>query len=456
MLENSEKLQRVNTKDLFARMLGDVPWSSLRTFLQANAQLLKQATAGGHRLDPKGRPRFEKCILREAEKTEYSQAFTSGLFAVWYPVHEALHKKLEDYFHSDEYKAYREEKGLGEEDYVLPETQFETFFSIDELPEWRILLGFSPLKFTDEQADRILDDSQGNTLLVERIKELEAALGRSEKRDQQLTTEVERLRQDFQTANTEGQEHKKLSRQLRTDLDAQILKADRFQKETRKVREELEAITTSQNTFETRVRDSVRAETTRLQNEVERLQNDLAEWQAKYEEQRLENKRLEGEIVAAKRDRTIHETMATQANQEALHLMSFADLILQRIDWPKVGAAMRLTPRLRQQFNSLIRRLNYEENRSLTIEGTLPVFWDSLMAREKELVNGIAQSNSHEVMAGDVESYWLALTDAFGDVQISLEARGVILKMLQEIFYQVLEMKDLEEPYVPAPKGAVE
>ena len=54
--------------------------------------------------------------------------------------------------------------------------------------------------------------------------------------------------------------------------------------------------------------------------------------------------------------------------------------------------------------------------------------------------------------SGDVEAYWRAMTDAFGDVRISLEARLTLLDMLQEIFYQVLEIEDLESAFIPAKK----
>ena len=450
MFENSDKLKEVNPGELFARMLGEVPWSSLRAFIQANAPLLKQVTAGGHRMDPKRRKRVEKIIKREAEKAEYSDTVVSGLFAAWYPVHETLHKALEDYFHSDEYKAYREEHELDEEDYVLSPEKFDEFFSINDLEEWRILLCFSPLKFTDEQADRILDDSQGNTRLLARIKELEEENEKLRKRDQQLETETERLKATFQNANAETQDLKRQNRQCRNDLDALNVKLERALGENRKIRDQLAEVGSAQKTFEDKLKQKLKTEGARLLNEVERLQKDLAEWQVKYEDQRLQNKELEAGIARAQREKNRQCELAKEAIANAEKLTSFADLILKRIDWPKVGSAMKLTPRLRQQFNSLIRKLTYEEDRTLTIEGTLPEFWDSLMNLERELINSIAQSNSQEVLTGDVEGYWLGLTDAFGDVQISLEARVVILKMLQEIFYQVLDMDDLEQAMIPS------
>lgn len=452
MLVNESKLQGVNIRDLFTRMVSEVPWASLRTYVQSNAQLMKLATIGGHRLDPKHRDRLDKLLLREAEKANFSQTMTNGVFAVWYPVHEALHKKLEDYFHSDEYKQYRQEKGLTDDDYVLPDAKFDEYFSVDHLEEWRVLLCFSPLKFADAQADRILDDSQGNSRLLGRIKELEERAATLEKREQQLVSEAERLRESQQQAQTDAQESRKSLRQARSDFDAAALKLERALAEGRKFKEQLDGAVGGQQSFEQDLRQKLTAESTRLQKEIERLQRELASWQAKYEEQRLQNKELEAGIQEARREVSRQQVAATQANASAKHLSGFADLILQRIDWPKVGASMKLTPRLRLQFNSLIRKLSYEQDRSLTIEGTLAEFWESLIAPERELIKNIAQSNSLEVMKGDVDGYWMGLTDAFGDVQISLEARSVILKMLHEIFYQVIEMEDLNTAAIPQAK----
>ena len=48
MLVNESKLQGVNVKDLFTRMVSEVPWVNLKAYVQTNAQLLKMATIGGH------------------------------------------------------------------------------------------------------------------------------------------------------------------------------------------------------------------------------------------------------------------------------------------------------------------------------------------------------------------------------------------------------------------------
>lgn len=449
MLGNNEEILGVDLGDVFARMTSDLPWESLRAYVQANAQVLKACSAGGHRLDPKRRTRVEKIVDREAEKTSYSQAMCSGVFAVWYPTYQELHKALEDHFHSDEYKAYREQNELGEDDYILSDEKFEEFFRIEDLDKWRILLCFSPLKFSQAQADRILKDTQGNAELLERLNALEAEVVELRKRDAQQQAETERATEEARQRTAEANDSRREVREARNEIEATNKKLEVSQAENRRIRllsEELEA---RSKKIETNFELELEKQAGRLRVDLARAQKDLADWQAKYQEQVVANRRLDEGITTAKKELLFAEKRTEQAEAEAERLNSFADLILGRLDWPKVGAQMKLTPMMRRQFNSLVRKLDYEEDNTLTIEASLPSFWDGLMGLERELINRIAQSNTLEVASGGVEDFWRALTDAFGDVRISLEARLVLLTMLQEIFYQVLEMEDLEESFLP-------
>lgn len=449
MLGNNEELLGVDLGDVFARMMSDLPWDSLRAYVQANTQVLKACSAGGHRLDPKRRSRVEKIVAREAEKAGYSQAMCSGVFAVWYPTYKDLHKALEDHFHSDEYKAYREQNELGEDDYVLADEKFDELFRVEDLDKWRTLLCFSPLKFTQAQADRILKDNQGNAELLERVNALEAELAELRKRDAQQRGDADRAVEDARQRASEANESRRDLREARNEIDALNKKLEVSQGENRRLRllnEELEA---KSKKIEGNFEAELEKQAGRLRVDLARVQKELADWQAKYEEQVVANRRLDEGIATAKKELLFAEKRTEQAEADSERLTSFADLILGRLDWPKVGAQMKLTPMMRRQFNSLIRKLDYEEDNTLTIEATLPAFWDGLMGLERELINRIAQSNTLEVASGGVEDFWRALTDAFGDVRISLEARLVLLTMLQEIFYQVLEMEDLEESYLP-------
>jgi len=158
---------------------------------------------------------------------------------------------------------------------VLSDEKFAEFFNLDHLPEWRVLLCFSPLKFSDAQADRILDDSQGNSLLLERIKTLEERNATLEKRDQQLAAEADRLRDGQQQAQGDALEARKALRQMRADLDAANVRLERALAEGRKLKEQLDAAVGDQQSSEQSIRQKFTAESRRLQKDVDRLQRDL-------------------------------------------------------------------------------------------------------------------------------------------------------------------------------------
>lgn len=449
MLGNNEEILGVDLGEAFDRMVSDLPWGSLRAYVQANTQVLKACSAGGHRMNQKRRKRVETILTREAEKAEYSQTMCSGVFAVWYPTHKKLHTGLEEHFHSDEYKAYREENDLEEDDYVLSEEKFEHFFKIEDLDKWRTLLCFSPLKFTQAQADGILNDSQGNTELLDRLTALEAEMEELRRRDAQLTVESQRTTEEAQQRTAEANEAKRALREGRGGMEGLAKKLEVSQAENRRLRVQGEKIEAHSKQLEEHFEAELEKQAGRLRVDLARVQAELMDWQGKYEGQVVANRRLDEGIATAKKELLFAERRTEQAEADSDRLNSFADLVLGQIDWPKVGAQMKLTPMLRRQFNSLVRKLDYEEDNTLTIEATLPAFWDGLMGLERELIDKVAHSNTMEVASGGVEAYWRALTDAFGDVRISLEARLVLLNMIQEIFYQVLEQDDLEASLLP-------
>ena len=452
MFANPEKAQGANPAEVFTRMLGELSWANLLAYVQANVALHKMCTIGGHRLEPKKRQRLEKIISREAEKSDFSEASCNGLFAVWYPVHEELHNKLEEYFHSDEYLDYRKENKLGDDDYVLSDEKFAEFYAVREQPAWRILLHFSPLKFSDTQAEQILDESQGNSDLLEQIAQQAQELEQLRRRDAQLSAEQARLQEQQQAANAELLELKKQLRVMRGEREAMQQKYDSSQAEARHLQQRLQENESQLGLRQTELEEGFKRDMARLQNDFNRVSEQLAAWQSKYEEQRLLNRGLERNSVEADKAKALAETESTRLSAAMERSSKFVDLLLSRIDWPKVGAAMKMNPTLRRNFNSLVRKLNYEEDRSLTIEGTLTEFWEKLNKSEEELVRRLAQSNTLEVMAGDLPAFWEQVSELFSDVQINLEARSFMLGFLQEIFFQSIELEDLQEPVVPKNK----
>lgn len=451
MLGNNEKIQGVSIPDMFSQMLSELPWRTLSQYISGNAQLLKVCTFGGHRIDPQQRPRLTKQVINEAVKTDYSDSTCSALFAAWYPVHAELHAKLEGYFNSDEYKEYRKENKLNDVDYVLSDDKFKEFFQVSDLKAWKILLVFAPLKFTKEQADQILNHQEGSEELLERIKELEARLSEADRKASSASGELEKARQQQQSAENELKEARHQIRTQKGDLEALNQKFLSSSAEVKRLSgllssrsEELEkrAATASENAERV---------TTRLQAELSRLKEELNGWQNKFQEQLQANRQIQNDAANTEARAGKSNAERDAAIKKLDESKKFVDLLLSRIDWAKLGSQLKLSPTLRKNFNSMLKRLNYEENLSLTIEGTLPQFWSRLQKKEGELIQRIAASSTLEVEKGDMKGFWEEVKDSFAEVQTSIEARLFMLGFIHELLFAIYVPEQLATPTIPAP-----
>lgn len=451
MLGNNEKIQGVSIPDMFSQMLSELPWRTLSQYISGNAQLLKVCTFGGHRIDPQQRPRLTKQVINEAVKTDYSDSTCSALFAAWYPVHAELHAKLEGYFNSDEYKEYRKENKLNDVDYVLSDDKFKEFFQVSDLKAWKILLVFAPLKFTKEQADQILNHQEGSEELLERIKELEARLSEADRKASSASGELEKARQQQQSAENELKEARHQIRTQKGDIEALNQKFLSSSAEVKRLScllssrsEELEkrAATASENAERV---------TTRLQAELSRLKEELNGWQNKFQEQLQANRQIQNDAANTEARAGKSNAERDAAIKKLDESKKFVDLLLSRIDWAKLGSQLKLSPTLRKNFNSMLKRLNYEENLSLTIEGTLPQFWSRLQKKEGELIQRIAASSTLEVEKGDMKGFWEEVKDSFAEVQTSIEARLFMLGFIHELLFAIYVPEQLAAPTIPAP-----
>lgn len=451
MLGNNEKIQGVSIPDMFSQMLSELPWRTLSQYISGNAQLLKVCTFGGHRIDPQQRPRLTKQVINEAVKTDYSDSTCSALFAAWYPVHAELHAKLEGYFNSDEYKEYRKENKLNDVDYVLSDDKFKEFFQVSDLKAWKILLVFAPLKFTKEQADQILNHQEGSEELLERIKKLEARLSEADRKASSASGELEKARQQQQSAENELKEARHQIRTQKGDIEALNQKFLSSSAEVKRLSgllssrsEELEKRAASASENAERV-------TTRLQAELSRLKEELNGWQNKFQEQLQANRQIQNDAANTEARAGKSNAERDAAIKKLDESKKFVDLLLSRIDWAKLGSQLKLSPTLRKNFNSMLKRLNYEENLSLTIEGTLPQFWSRLQKKEGELIQRIAASSTLEVEKGDMKGFWEEVKDSFAEVQTSIEARLFMLGFIHELLFAIYVPEQLAAPTIPAP-----
>lgn len=450
MLPPNDKIEGIRLADTFAGMVGELEWNGLKAYLLANSQLSKLCQLGGYRLEPKHRKRFESLLVKEAEKSEYSQSFCNPIFAQWYPIHQTLYKALEDYFHSDAYKTFRQERSLGDDAYVLSDEMFQSFFKVEDLEKWRVLLCFSPLQFTKEQGEQIVKNAGGNDVLLRRVKELEEMLDGTRQEKTRLEGELERVRSQASAGGDELQELRKARRDLTGERNDLQNKFEASQTENRKLRQAL-----AQRDEEVQATTSATAarfdqEKTRLAGSLDKLEKELNDWRTRYEQQRAESRDLKDRLTQTENELAQERTRLQARDRAVADLQNFADLVLKRIDWLQTGKSLRLTPELQKQFNSVMKKLHYESG-APSLDTTMVEFWAPLIAAEKELVDRISQSNTLEVSsAGGAANFWESLKDPFEDVVIGIEARLMLLKLLREIFFQTLGAEDLEAPKLPA------
>ncbi|MBR4675485.1 MAG: hypothetical protein IKP00_13555 [Victivallales bacterium] len=448
MLENNEKIQGVDLKAVFTKMLSEVPWDNLKVYILSNAQIMKFCTQGGFRLDVKLRKRFEGVILREVEKSDYSEIQCNGVFAAWYPVHKELHEALETYFHSEEYETYRKDNGLGDDEYVLSDEKFNAFYSVNDFEVWRILLCFSPLKFKKEQVDKILEDKSNNADIMERLTAAESERDELSKKNASMAADLEKLRQKQQADQAELLELRKQLRQARSDADAAEKRVATAVAEMKRSNQQVAQSGAAVEQREAEVREELGRTIQRLQGDVERGAKEVAAWQQRYDDQLSKNRDLQDKALVTDRRCADMEEEKKAMERRLADCHKAVDGILSRIDWPHVGASMKMSPTVKRNFNSLLKRLDYDENRNLTIEATLGDFWAALSAKENALIEAIAKSTENEIINGSIKDYWKELADLFPDVQTSLEARIAMLSILQDIFYQTYTDEDLKTPSV--------
>ena len=452
MLGNNEKIQDINISDLFAGMVAELPWRSLNAYINGNSQLLKLCTLGGQRIKPEQRKRLEKQIINEAQKSDYAEITCNAVFAVWYPVHEQLHDQLENYFKSDEYKQHRADNKLSEEDYVLPQAKFEAFFSANDLKAWKILLAFSPLKFTHEQADTILHCQVGSAELAEKVAQLEAQLAEANKKAAAATADLAAIREQQQKDNSEMQNLKKNLRDQKAELDAANQKLQSASAENKRLTTLMSSSNADAQKRENDVNEKAARETARLQAEVQRMQSELNSWQNKFQAQLNENRQIAEDSNKTEQHAVSAEKERDAALEKLGKSQKFVDLLLSRIDWAKLGSQLKTSATMRRNFNSLIKRLNYEEDLSLTIEGTLPEFWKKLSDRETALIAKISASNTKEVETGDMDEFWNGVNEEINDVLGTLEARLFMLGFISELLFTVYTPDQLENAQLPTAK----
>lgn len=445
MLNNTQTLpESINLSQLFKKMLNELPWTTFANFLRANAGMFKMLSIGGYRMDVKNRRRLEDIVCREGEKKNYDIASISGLvFTCWYPLQGQLHQQLEEYFHSDAHKEYLKQEELPEETYCLPEEMFDSIYKKEDRIAWQILLSFSPMTLSDRQIEQITSLNCSPEEARAQLEACEKELTAAQKQLTQNENEIQRLRAELNEQKAQLTELKKKNEQDQTRINS-------LQNENQKLRKQAQESHTEVNDVS---HDEILKSEKLLaaaKNELEKSKNEVLEWKKRYEAHCVGTKDKDRQIASFKDDIETLNNQIVHLKKQIEKREKFADNLLSRFDWKEIGAQLKLTANVKQQFNALVKKINYEEHKEIGIEQELPAFWEALGVQEKHLIEQIADSDNLEISCPNAADLWDDLEEQFEDVLICLEAKTVLLKLLQSIFCETINNEALNTPNIYA------
>lgn len=445
MLNNTQTLPKsINLAQLFKKMLNELPWTTFANFLRANAGMFKMLSAGGYRMDIKNRRRLEDIVCREGEKRNYEIASISGIvFTCWYPLQGQLHQQLEEYFHSDAHKEYLKQHELPEETYCLPEETFEAIYKNEDRTAWQILLCFSPMTLSDQQIDQITSLNCNPEEMQAKMETCEKELAAAQKQVMQNESEIQRLRAELSEQKAQLADFKKKNEQAQTRLNSLQNENQKLRKQAQESHTEVSDVSQDEMLKNEKLLAAAK-------HELEKAKNEVNEWKKRYEAHCIGTKDKDRQIANFKDE---IETL----NNQIIHLKKqiekrekFADNLLSRFDWKEIGAQLKLTANVKQQFNALVKKINYEEHKEIGIDQELPAFWNALGVQEKHLIEQIADSDNLEISHPNAADLWNELEEQFEDVLICLEAKTVLLKLLQSIFCETINNEALDTPNIYA------
>ncbi|MYB55901.1 MAG: hypothetical protein F4X51_05890 [Gemmatimonadetes bacterium] len=140
-------------------LLRSVKWSDFTKIIREFKTLRQEFERGGFNwnkvLWDHGIRSVKMALRRRADLT---RPIEIEFFMVWYQHYcrEDIKEELNDYFQSEEYDNWIGSQDIASGGYVLPDEKFTECSSRWDLKERNFLLLFSPIHFTDEQAEILM------------------------------------------------------------------------------------------------------------------------------------------------------------------------------------------------------------------------------------------------------------------------------------------------------------
>ena len=429
------------------RMLGilllSVNWSDFIRIIREFKTLRQEFERGGFNWNKvfwnHGIRSVKMALRRRADLT---RPIEIEFFMVWYHNYcrKKIKEKLDDYFQSEEYENWIGKKDIASGEYALPDEKFTKFSSRWDLKERIFLLLFSPIHFTDKQAEILMG--------VEDPLEMEIAGSKSV----QQSSLVVKFKEDISHLKQQIAEQTKLLKTANTKIKTQKQEIDRLCENISSKDQTIQNITTEfkdkEFSWERKYKEGeakwdsekhrLSSELSVLEEEVIRLKEDLA---------RLNVMKLDLERKLAKKDeelkQEVHRLTAELENSKEPSLWQW--LFEDKNRMKEILQQLDLKPLTRDLIIKKIKIPDCDVGLVQPSGGNLQNFWNSVIEHEKKLSGKIQDIIEASRPIDMLQNKWPEIEDCFEDLRYSLEARLALTKLLYEILLQT----QMEEKSIP-------
>lgn len=452
-------------------LLGKLNWSGLKEVI-SNSQTMRRAyEAGGFQLR---RPNVKRAvdvvskILRESD--QQTSKIKINLFLSYYqqPENREVALYLDKYFESDDYKKAANKQELKNCRYRLNNEKFQSFCSFLDKEKASLFLYFSPIIFTEEQANFLNDFSAPvgdvNDSLVlatktrvyeDKIRSLEVALRQSSSKlvseQKQLTKTKTELKRSASSVKTK-ERHLELEKTKTAELSAKVNESakriDSLSSASQARKKQIDKLESTLRKSEGALKEE-RVKSEGLNNTLQDLKNSLKKSEANYSAERDELTRIKSELRGSVSSLKISEHHLEREKAKCAELSlkleelqnssgkPGSDSLIENLVRPllsdeRLSSLLNNNDREISDFRSLV-----QKDLDVGKEISFSEFWENLRSKEEGLVKSISQLTTNYFYAENSNDKWLNAEDAFEDLNYSIQAKAVLVRLIHESFKEL-------------------
>lgn len=388
-------------------------WSEISDVFNSITDVRRAYLTGGFTLKRENKTRSRNVFRKYfKDNPERSDTLKINLFMTWYSRQEGFGEDIDEYFQSDAYQTLVEEKGLDENFYHLTDEKLEEFSSRWSRDNARLLLFFSPIKFSESQAE-VVAEIEGDVV--------EKRVEKSPKKEV-----LDEVRRSLKSAEKEN-------RSLKKDLKKERAELRHLEGEMKGVSKEAETL---------------RGEKERLANQLEELKCQADSHSGAVRELHSKIRGLENEkrglVDEREKNHKRINSLKEKVEETERRLLNISRespidrILLDQSKLRSLFSAVHEESEVLSVFENLLK----EKTESGT--GTnFPEFWEQLGRKEQEKVRALSQISSVDMDKEKFATSWSDTEDLFKDLEYLAQAKLALIGAIHRLFREVAFGLDL-------------